>query len=48
MPDKNEYVAIFSSKGNEDILEEYLSKNKLGNIVIGKAFINAYWLKPIK
>lgn len=47
-PDKDEYYAIFSSKGNEEILEEYVSKNKIGNVVVGKAFMSAYWMKPIR
>jgi hypothetical protein len=46
-PEKDEYISIMSSKGNDDMAKEYMDKNKITTIV-GKTIISASWLKPIR
>jgi len=48
-PEKEEYVVIFSSKGNDEILQEYIVEQDISSsVVIGRAYMSAHWLMPIK
>ena len=46
--EKEEYLLIFSGKGNEKYWEEYKSKNNVSKYVVSDSIISAHWFKPIK
>jgi hypothetical protein len=48
MNEKDEFVVIFSSKGNEKELKEYIELNNLSSSTPGFGFMSGYWFKPIK
>ena len=46
-PERNEYMCLFSSEGNEDYWEEYLKYNDIGDSVRAIAHISGHWFKPL-
>ena len=44
---KEEYIAIFSSLGNENIIKEYVSTHDLEGSALAKTVISGHWWMPI-
>lgn len=44
---KEQYAAIFSSKGNEKHIEEYSAKNDFDGAAMAKSVISGHWWMPI-
>jgi len=43
-PDKNEYIIIFSNRGNEHIIEEFMSKKENSSYSMVNVHVSAYWV----
>ena len=46
-PKKDQYMAIFSSNGNEDIAKQFASNNDLEGSALAKTIISGHWWMPI-
>jgi hypothetical protein len=44
---QDEHMIILSEKGNQDLLDKYLSPDERENYVLGRIFLCAYWVKPV-
>jgi len=44
---QDEHMIILSEKGNQDLLDKYLSPDERENYVVGRIFLCAYWVKPV-
>merc|ERR1712238_219441 len=44
---QDEHMIILSSKGNQSLLDKYLSTDEMANNVVGRIFLCAYWVKPV-
>mmetsp|Transcript_34675 Transcript_34675/g.52310 ORF Transcript_34675/g.52310 Transcript_34675/m.52310 type:complete len:248 (+) Transcript_34675:115-858(+) len=45
---KDEHLLIFSEQGNDDLLKTYLSTNERKKFVLGRTFLCAYWIQPVR
>jgi hypothetical protein len=46
-PNREEYIAIFSSLGNEEIIKDYVSTHDLEGSALAKTVISGHWWIPI-
>lgn len=46
-PENNEYMSIFSGIGNEDLWEDYVRSNDIGDLAIARSTISGHWFRPI-
>eukprot|EP00555_Chaetoceros_dichaeta_P006981 CAMPEP_0198257790 /NCGR_PEP_ID=MMETSP1447-20131203/7372_1 /TAXON_ID=420782 /ORGANISM="Chaetoceros dichaeta, Strain CCMP1751" /LENGTH=239 /DNA_ID=CAMNT_0043944773 /DNA_START=106 /DNA_END=825 /DNA_ORIENTATION=- len=44
---QDEHMIILSEKGNQSLLDKYLSPDERENYVLGRIFLCAYWVKPV-